>query len=146
VCDGALTWPEVCSTLVGGMGQDGTRGVAKDPRPPSAREVELLALAARGMSNREIAETLLLSEATVKRHLANVYGKMGVHSRSEAVAEALRSGLLSYEWVWGADGPAAPRYRCEAAGCGCEVVVARAPSDPDAWRPPVCHGTEMAQV
>jgi hypothetical protein len=98
------------------------------------------------MSNREIAGTLKLSEATVKRHLANAFAKMGVHSRSEAVAEALRSGLLSYEWVWGADGPAAPRYRCRAAGCGCEVVVARAPSEPDVWRPPVCHGTEMARV
>jgi hypothetical protein len=36
------------------------------------------------------------------------------------------SGLLSYEWVWGANLPAALRYRCEAAGCGGEVVVARA--------------------
>jgi DNA-binding CsgD family transcriptional regulator len=108
--------------------------------------VELLALAARGMSNRQIAKALMLSEATVKRHLANVYGKMGVHSRSGAVTEALRSGLFSYEWVWGADGPAAPRYRCQAAGCGCEVVVTRAPSEPDAWRPPVCHGMEMARV
>ncbi len=98
------------------------------------------------MSNRQIAGTLKLSEATVKRHLANAFVKMGVHSRSEAVAEALRSGQLSYEWVWGSDGPAAPRYRCQAAGCGCEVVVARSPSEPDAWRPPVCHGTEMARV
>jgi hypothetical protein len=105
-----------------------------------------LMLAARGMSNRRIAKALVLSEETVKRHLFNAYQKIGVHSRSEAVAEALRSGLLSYEWVWGTDGPAAPRYRCQAAGCGCEVLVARAPSEPDLWRPPVCHGTEMAWV
>jgi DNA-binding NarL/FixJ family response regulator len=84
------------------MGQDGTRAVPKDQRPPSAREVELLALSARGMSNRQIAKALMLSEATVKRHFANVYQKMGVHSRSGAVTEALRSGLFSYEWVWGA--------------------------------------------
>jgi hypothetical protein len=57
-----------------------------------------------------------------------------------------RSGLFSYEWVWDADGPAAPRYRCQAAGCDCEVVLTRAPSEPDAWRPPVCHGMEMARV
>jgi DNA-binding CsgD family transcriptional regulator len=129
------------------MGQDGTRAVPKDQRPPSAREVELLALSARGMSNRQIAKALMLSEATVKRHFANVYQKMGVHSRSGAVTEALRSGLFSYEWVWGADGTAAPRYRCQAIPrCGCEVVVTRAPSEPDAWRPPVCHGIEMARV
>ena len=91
-----------------------------------------MVLAARGIKNQQIARALMLSEATVKRHLANVYIKMGVHSRSGAVTEALRSGLLSYEWVWGAQGPAAPSYRCQAAGCGCEVVVARGPSEPNA--------------
>lgn len=127
------------------MGAVGPRTGPEDAGLPSAREVEILALAARGMSNREIAGTLVLSEATVKRHLANVYEKLGVHSRSEAVAAALRSGLLSSEEVWDADG-VAPRYRCAAAGCCCEVFVVRLPSDPPAWRPPVCHGREMARV
>ena len=113
--------------------------------PPSARELEILALTARGMSNREIAGALILSVATVKRHLANAYEKLGVHSRSGAVVVALRSGLLSPEEAWGANG-SAPRYRCAEAGCGCEVAVAHPPSDPGAWRPPVCHGREMARV
>jgi DNA-binding NarL/FixJ family response regulator len=72
---------------------------AEEARPPSVREVELLALLARGMSNREIAEALTLAESTVKRHLANTYEKLGVHSRSGAVDAALRSGLLSSEEV-----------------------------------------------
>ena len=55
----------------------------------SEREAEVLVLAARGLSTRLIAEELRSSEATVKRHLANVYGKVGVRSRNEAVRTAL---------------------------------------------------------
>jgi DNA-binding NarL/FixJ family response regulator len=55
----------------------------------SVRETELLVLAARGHSNDRIAEELHLAPATVKRHLANVYQKIGVRSRSEAVRTAL---------------------------------------------------------
>jgi DNA-binding CsgD family transcriptional regulator len=114
---------------------------AQEARPPSVREVEVLALVARGMSNREIAEALVLAESTVKRHLANAYEKMGVHSRSGAVDAALRSGSLSSEEVWGSQ--YYPRYRCAARGCGCEVIVVRPPSELAAWRPAVCHGREM---
>ena len=49
----------------------------------------MLVLAARGLSNRHIAEELHLSESTVKRHLANVYQKVGVSSRTEAVRTAV---------------------------------------------------------
>ena len=55
----------------------------------SERETEIVVLAARGLPNLRIAEELLISEATVKRHLANVYAKIGVRSRSEAVRMAL---------------------------------------------------------
>ena len=55
----------------------------------SERELEVLVLAARGLSNRLIATSLHISEATVKRHLANVYEKIGVHSRNDAVRTAL---------------------------------------------------------
>jgi DNA-binding NarL/FixJ family response regulator len=55
----------------------------------SERETEVLVLAARGRSNRLIADGLHISEGTVKRHLANVYQKIGVRSRSEAVRIAL---------------------------------------------------------
>jgi DNA-binding NarL/FixJ family response regulator len=55
----------------------------------SVREMEILLLMARGLSNRQIARALTVSEATVKRHLANAYPKMGVSSRGEAVRHAL---------------------------------------------------------
>ena len=55
----------------------------------SERETEVLVLVARGLTNAQIASSLHLAEATVKRHLANVYLKVGVSSRSEAVRKAL---------------------------------------------------------
>jgi len=60
----------------------------------SARELQILLLAARGFSNREISENLNIAEATVRRHLANTYSKMEVNSRSEATRMALRE-----EWI-----------------------------------------------
>jgi DNA-binding NarL/FixJ family response regulator len=55
----------------------------------SARELEILLLASRGLSNRQIATRVHLAEGTVKCHLANTYHKMGVGSRSEATRKAL---------------------------------------------------------
>jgi DNA-binding NarL/FixJ family response regulator len=55
----------------------------------SERETEVVVLAARGFSNARIAEELGVAEATVKRHLANIYEKVGVHSRTEVVRTAL---------------------------------------------------------
>ena len=61
----------------------------------SGREVEILLQAARGMSNQQIAASLHLSEAAIKRHLANTYSKMGVGSRTEATRKALANGWIS---------------------------------------------------
>jgi DNA-binding NarL/FixJ family response regulator len=61
----------------------------------SDREAEVLMLAARALSNREIAASLHLSETTVKRHLSNVYGKLGVRTRAEAARKALSEGWIS---------------------------------------------------
>jgi DNA-binding NarL/FixJ family response regulator len=63
----------------------------------SAREMEILVLVARGLSNGRIASLLTLSEATVKRHLANAYPKMGVSSRGEAVRKALFEHWITIE-------------------------------------------------
>jgi DNA-binding NarL/FixJ family response regulator len=63
----------------------------------SARELEILLLAARGLSNHQIASSLNLAESTVKRHLANVYRKMGVSSRGEASREALLREWITVE-------------------------------------------------
>jgi DNA-binding NarL/FixJ family response regulator len=50
---------------------------------------------ARGLSNAQVASSLNLSEATVKRHLANIYEKIGVHSRTEATRKGLGEGWIS---------------------------------------------------
>jgi ATP/maltotriose-dependent transcriptional regulator MalT len=61
-------------------------------RPPlSQREIEVLQLVAAGNSNRQIASSLVLSERTVERHIANVYAKVGLRNRAEATAYALRN-------------------------------------------------------
>jgi DNA-binding NarL/FixJ family response regulator len=65
----------------------------------SARELEILLLAARGLSNHQIASSLHLSEGTVKRHLANIYPKMGVGSRGEAARQALLREWITIEEV-----------------------------------------------
>jgi DNA-binding NarL/FixJ family response regulator len=62
--------------------------------PPSERELEVLALVARGMTNRAVARALAISEATVKTHLVHVFGKLGVDDRTAAVTAALERGLL----------------------------------------------------
>lgn len=58
------------------------------------RELEVLKLVAGGASNREIGRLLLLSEATVKSHLVHIYDKLGVRSRTSAVASAREQGVL----------------------------------------------------
>jgi len=61
------------------------------------REREVLKLAARGMTNREVASKLTISVRTVQVHLSNVFSKLGVGSRTEAVLYALRQGWLTLE-------------------------------------------------
>ncbi len=65
----------------------------------SARELEVLLLSARGLSNGQIASSLYLAEGTVKRHLANVYEKMGVQSRGDAAREALLKDWITIEEI-----------------------------------------------
>lgn len=65
-----------------------------DPESLSDRELEVLRLAATGMSNRDIARYLHLSVRTVQAHLHTIFGKMEVGSRTEAVVQALRLGWL----------------------------------------------------
>ncbi|WP_040695789.1 response regulator [Nocardia vinacea] len=60
----------------------------------SPREIEVLRLVADGSSNREIAKELFLSETTVKSHLVHIYAKLGVRSRTSAVARAREQGTL----------------------------------------------------
>ena len=58
------------------------------------RELEVLALVADGLRNREVAERLGVTEHTVKFHLAAIFGKLGASSRVEAVRRGLQVGLI----------------------------------------------------
>jgi ATP/maltotriose-dependent transcriptional regulator MalT len=60
----------------------------------TAREHEVLALLADGLPNREIAHALAISEHTVKFHLASIFGKLGVSTRTEAVQRGVRLGVI----------------------------------------------------
>ena len=68
--------------------------VAAPAQQLTAREAEVLALAAEGQSNKEIGRTLFLSEATVKSHMARIFSKLDVASRTAAVAKARQNGAI----------------------------------------------------
>ncbi len=83
----------VLSPRVGAVILDQVRQPARDA--VSARELEVLRLVASGFGNREAAERLFISEATVKSHLLHIYAKLGVNDRAAAVGAAFDRGLLT---------------------------------------------------
>jgi len=64
------------------------------PEPLSEREIELLGLIASGLSNKEIAETLFITEGTVKNHITHILGKLGVRDRTQAALKAKELGVI----------------------------------------------------
>lgn len=75
-------------------------GTSRPVREPlTGRELEVLKLAASGLSNKEIAAALGLSVRTVQTHLGHIFGKLGVASRTEAVIRGLREGWFRLEEV-----------------------------------------------
>jgi DNA-binding NarL/FixJ family response regulator len=88
--------PEITRKVV----QQATGGLAESSTPTEAlteREIEVLRLTAQGMSNKEIGRELNISSRTVQGHLANIYGKLGVTSRTAAVTEGQRRGWIVVE-------------------------------------------------
>ena len=83
--------PPVAARLVSRM-----RAPAADA--PTARELEVLAGVARGLTNAEIGRQLFIGEATVKTHLLRVFAKLGVDDRTRAVLVAVERGLLPSPW------------------------------------------------
>lgn len=89
--------PAVATKVVRQMTQPLPAGAEDQVEALTEREIETLRLAAQGMTNREIGVALEISHRTVQGHLANVYDKLGVNSRTEAVTEALRCGWIVIE-------------------------------------------------
>jgi DNA-binding NarL/FixJ family response regulator len=92
----SLLPPEAASAVLSAFREE-ARPVAPSPVVTaglSARELEVLNLLARSMSNREIASELFISENTVKNHVSNVLSKLEARTRVEAVTSALSTGLI----------------------------------------------------
>ena len=75
----------------------GELGQHRAAEPLTERELEVLRMASTGMTNKEIAEGLCLSVRTVQAHLGNIFSKLGVGSRTEAVLHGLKRGWFSLE-------------------------------------------------
>ena len=89
--------PDYVGRLLAAFEAEG--GIAVSPTQPlieplSPRELEVFELIAQGLSNREIGERLSIALSTVKGHNRNIYGKLGVQRRTEAVARGRELGLL----------------------------------------------------
>ena len=67
---------------------------AQSPETLSEREIEVLHLIAKGTANKEIAAELCISQSTVKTHIANIFQKLGARDRTEAVAQAIKKGII----------------------------------------------------
>ena len=77
------------------MPADSTSPVAQRLEEPlSERELEVLRLVASGLSNREVAQELVLATGTIKKHINNIFTKLNVRSRTQAAAQARELGLL----------------------------------------------------
>ncbi len=83
--------------VAGEPAQDNATPAPADAAGLSVRERHVLRLLAQGLSNKQLAREMSVSENTVKTHLANVYAKLGVSRRTEALAAALRLGLIPQE-------------------------------------------------
>ena len=70
---------------------------AQVTEPLSEREMEVLKVATKGMSNKDIANTLFISARTVQAHMRSIFNKLGVSSRSEAIIYGLKKGWFSIE-------------------------------------------------
>jgi NarL family two-component system response regulator LiaR len=87
--------PTIARKLIREIGQPSDRPHAEDPL--TEREVEVLKSVARGLSNKEVAKELFISERTVATHLRSILGKLHLANRTQATLYALREGLASLD-------------------------------------------------
>jgi len=92
---GVTLSPDLARGLIARLAQDQLQPPPTGPYESlTPREQEVLNLVCHGLSNKEIGQRLLLSVRTVENHLANIYGKLGVRSRTEAAVLALQRGWV----------------------------------------------------
>lgn len=91
----AVLHPDIARKVFGRFVAVGEPALPSQPSDLSDREMQILRLAARGMNNQEIADELFLSRRTVQSHLANIFAKMNVGSRTEATIQAFARGWLT---------------------------------------------------
>ena len=89
--------PEIASKVIRQMASGRPAGATDQVESLTERELDVLRLAAQGQTNRAIGGELGISHRTVQGHLASIYGKLDVNSRTEAVTEALRRGWIVIE-------------------------------------------------
>ncbi len=91
---GKVLDPAVAAKVVAQMTSGKPAAAAEQVEPLSERELDVLRLAGQGQTNKAIGAALGISDRTVQGHLANIYGKLGVGSRTEAVTRALKLGWI----------------------------------------------------
>lgn len=95
---GSYIHPTIAAKLMGEISR--LANSKNQPEPADSltkREIEVLKCLARGCSNREIAETLFISEKTVKNHISNIFHKLEVNDRTQALIVALKSGVVTLD-------------------------------------------------
>lgn len=95
--------PAIMKKLLARMsgGSDGAGRASRETQSPvlSARELEVMTLAARGLTNNQIGSDLSLSPRTVQTHLRNIFTRLNVGSRTQAVVKAIQLGLVSIDEI-----------------------------------------------
>jgi NarL family two-component system response regulator LiaR len=86
--------PEVMRKLMEQVAAQPGSGKRAEGPQLTGREGEVIRLVARGMSNREIAEALVISEKTAKAHVSNILGKLGLEDRTQMAVYAIKNGLV----------------------------------------------------
>jgi RNA polymerase sigma factor (sigma-70 family) len=89
-----LLSPDLAAQVLRRVSQELSREVSSVPERLTPRESDVIQLVAKGMTNRQIADTLSISPGTVKIHVERIIGKLGVSDRTQAAVRAVEAGIV----------------------------------------------------